>query len=200
MKIGILGGSFDPMHYGHLNMAKRAKEEYDLDIVYIMPAGHSPNKDESQMTDAIHRVRMCELMIQEEDGLKISTYEVDKAERSYTYITLSDFKDKFPDDELYFIMGADSLDYFDCWKNPDIICQKAIVLVVNRGDFKEKDLLHKIEEINALFPADIRIVHCEKTNISSSEIRSRLKSNQSLEGILPIQILAYIKEHHLYHL
>lgn len=170
MKIGILGGSFDPIHNGHLHMAVKAHEEYELDEVWLIPAGHSPNKDEGKMTKAKDRLAMCRLAAAFYPFLKVSDIEMISEERSYTYRTIQKLKESYPDDEWYFIMGADSLDYFDQWRHPEIICSLAHILVVNRDEFQDEDLKKKIVAIRLLFPADIQIVHCEKYPISSHEI------------------------------
>lgn len=128
-----------------------AKNEFSLDAVIFIPAGHSPNKDEHKMTPAEHRARMTELAILEYPDFYLSRMEIDSQETSYTYLTLGRLKEMHPDWELYFIMGADSLDYFDKWYHPEIICEKAAVLVAVRDDLKQQEICDKIAEIKALF-------------------------------------------------
>lgn len=198
MKIGILGGSFDPVHNGHLNMAEKAYQEYGLDEVWLIPAGHSPNKEESRMTSADERLAMCEIAAESRDYLKASDIEVASSERSYTYRTLQKLKELYPEDDFYFIMGADSLDYFEKWKHPEIISSLSHILVVNRDAFREQDLLDKIAAIQKLFPADIRIVHCEKYPVSSHEIRERLFHGKDVSEWLDDKVLFYLKEQKLY--
>jgi nicotinate-nucleotide adenylyltransferase len=198
MRIGILGGSFDPIHYGHLYMARKAKKEYHLDEIWLIPAGHSPNKDEQQMTDALERFKMCQLAVESEEGMKVSTIEIDSYEKSYTYRTLQKLCTQYPEYEFYFIMGADSLDYFDHWYHPEMICALSKILVVNRDDFTEADLNHKIERIQKKFQADIQLVHCEKWDISSHEIRDLLRQGSDVSQHLPASVRKYITEHGLY--
>lgn len=198
MKIGILGGSFDPVHNGHLNMAEKAYQEYGLDEVWLIPAGHSPNKDESRMTPADERLAMCRIAAESRSYLKASDIEVASSERSYTYRTLQKLKELHPEDDFYFIMGADSLDYFEKWKHPEIISSLSYILVVNRDAFREQDLLDKIAAIQKLFPADIRIVHCEKYPVSSHEIRERLFHGKDVSEWLDDKVLSYLKEQKLY--
>lgn len=198
MKIGILGGSFDPIHNGHLNMAFKAYEEYHLDQVWFIPAGHSPNKNEERMTDAGKRLEMCRLATDSYEFFKACNIEVVSQETSYTYRTLQKLTMQYPHDEFYFIMGADSLDYFDKWYHPEIIASLAHILVVNRDEFSEADLNRKIEEIQALFEADIQIVHCEKYTISSHEIRDCIKNRENVNQYLSEDVVCYINEHHLY--
>ena len=183
MKIGILGGSFDPIHNGHLNMALKAYEQYHLDEVWLIPNGNAPHKDTKKMADAKDRLTMCELVAKEYTFLKACDIEIISKEYSYTYITVTKLQEQYPDYEFYFIMGADSLDYFDRWRKPEIIASICKILVINRDEFSEKDMAEKIERINMIFPADIRIVHCPKIDVSSTELRQKLDKNDVLPAV-----------------
>ena len=198
MKIGILGGSFDPIHKGHLHMAKSAYDTGVFDEIWLMPAGHSPNKSEKDMTSAAHRLAMCQLAAEEYPFLRANSFEVDSSDRSYTYLTLEKLTQRYPEHDFSFIMGADSLDYFDKWKKPQIIATLCPIYVINRGEFSKEYLEEKIRQINAIFPAKITIVPCEKYHISSSEIRSNLWQNRDYAGYLPEAVVDYIRKNHLY--
>ena len=197
-KIGILGGSFDPIHLGHLAIAQSAYEDFNLDEVWLIPAGHSPNKDEDKMTSAAMRAEMTALAAQDIPHFKLSTYEIDKEGTSYTYLTLSDFKEQYPDTDFYFIMGADSLDYFDAWRHPEIICQKAVILVAVRDDMDLDDIQTKIEHIKTQFSAEIYPLSCAKIDISSSVIRANIQNNIDICDMVPQTVADYIAEHGLY--
>ena len=197
-KIGILGGSFDPIHNGHLAIAESAYRDYNLDEVWLIPAGHSPNKDEAKMTSATERAEMVALAIQDISYFRLSMYEIEKEDTSFTYLTLSDFKDKYPDTDFYFIMGADSLDYFETWKHPEIICEKAVVLVAVRDDMDLEDIQNKIMELKAMFHAQIYPLSCSKIDISSSDIRTALINNSRLPSGLPEKVADYIQKNCLY--
>lgn len=197
-KIGILGGSFDPIHNGHLAIAMSAYRDFKLDEVWLIPAGHSPNKEEEKMTNATIRAEMVALAAQDIPHFKLSTYEIDKEGTSYTYLTLSDFKEQFPETMFYFIMGADSLDYFDKWSHPEIICQKAVILVAVRDDMDLDDIQKKIAHIKELFHAEIYPLSCQKVDISSSEIRANLLNGKDICEMVPQAVAAYIAEHNLY--
>jgi len=183
MKIGILGGSFDPIHNGHLNMALKSYEQYDLDEVWLIPNGNAPHKDTDKMADALHRMAMCELVAEEYPFLKTCDIEITSEEYSYTYITVTKLKEMYPEHEFYFIMGADSLDYFEKWRKPEIIASVCKILVINRDEFSEEDMAEKISKINAIFPADIYIVHCPKVDVSSTELRNKLNRNDVLPAV-----------------
>ena len=199
-KIGILGGSFDPIHNGHLAIAESAYKDFSLDEVWLIPAGHSPNKDESKMTSGARRAEMVSLAIENTPYFKLSTYEIEKEGTSYTYLTLSHLKEQYPDTTFYFIMGADSLDYFDRWRHPEIICQKAVILVAVRDDMDLEDINAKIRHIQSQFHAEIYPLSCQKVDISSSEIRAMLATadNSKMPVGLPVAVADYIKVNHLY--
>ena len=112
MRIGIFGGSFNPIHNGHLNVIKNAKDRLSLDRLIIMPAKVAPHKQNAQMADEKDRYEMCRLAVMNIDGAEVSDYEISKDEVSYSVITLRHFKELYPDAELCFIMGCDMLSYF----------------------------------------------------------------------------------------
>ncbi len=197
-KIGILGGSFDPIHNGHLRIAQSAYLDFELDEVWLIPAGHSPNKDENKMTSAIMRAEMTALAVADIPYFKVSTCEVEKEGTSYTYLTLNDLKEQYSDASFYFIMGADSLDYFEKWKHPEIICQKAIILVAVRDDMDANNIQEKISHIKSLFHAEIYPLSCPKVNISSSGIRDALSKGIDVAEELPTSVWNYIQEKQLY--
>lgn len=193
MKIGILGGSFDPIHNGHLNMAVKSYEQYDLDEIWLIPNGNAPHKDTDKMADATDRLAMCKLVANEYPFIKTCDIEIISKEYSYTYITVTKLQEMNPDYEFYFIMGADSLDYFDKWRKPEIIASVCKILVINRDEFSEDDMNKKIQRINEIFPAEIQIVHCPKIDVSSTELRVKLDKRD----VIP-KVYKYIIEHHLY--
>lgn len=198
MKIGILGGSFDPIHNGHIHMALSACQCFALDEVWLIPAGHSPNKDEHTMTDVKHRYQMCELAAQSDIHLRVSRIEIDSAERSYTYRTLEKLTAQYPQNQFYFIMGGDSLDYFERWMHPEIIAELCTILVLPRKPFDKAAMIDKIKQLTQLFQADIRLIESAEYPISSTEIRTRLLGHQSRENDFPDGVLNYIRDNHLY--
>lgn len=198
MKIGIFGGSFDPIHAGHLYMAEKAVHEFELDRMIFVPAGHSPNKSEYVMTDFYSRYKMCKLAVQDRKNFEVSDIEIKVEDTSYTYLTLEKFKKIYKDDTLYFLLGADSLDYFEKWKNPHLIAKNAIILVVVRENFPIEKINKKIKELKKLFTADIRLLKCSQMDISSSMIRSSIKDNIDASKYLESDVIDYIKQNNLY--
>lgn len=197
-KIGILGGSFDPIHMGHLNIARSARIEYGLDEVWFIPAGHSPNKNEAEMTPAQTRMRMAELAIEGEPYFRVSGIELESRQTSYTYRTLTYLQERYPTIQFFFIMGADSLDYFESWRHPEIICEKAVILVAVRDDMDLTEIQHKINFIQSLFDAEIYPVSRGRTAVSSTALRQRIREGQLDLSMLPERVAAYIAKHHLY--
>lgn len=197
-KIGILGGSFDPVHKGHLAIGEAAYRDFDLDEVWFIPAGHSPNKDETGMTAPELRARMTELAVAPYSYFKVSRMEI-KAERtSYTYLTLTRLKELHPDTRFYFIMGADSLDYFEEWKHPEIISQMAVILVAVREQWDRQGIMDKIQKIEHMFKAEIYPLSCERFDAASREIRHALENGASRIPELPDSVMQFIRENHLY--
>lgn len=197
-KIGILGGSFDPIHKGHLNIAESARREFELDNVWFIPAGHSPNKDEQGMTPAVQRCCMVELALADYPYFKCSKIEVEAENTSYTYLTLTKLKERYPDTELYFIMGADSLDYLEKWKHPEIICEKAVILTAVRDDMDIAQICEKTAWLKKFFSAQIYPIREGRTGISSTELREQIKAGVLDPDMLPSQTADYIRKHHLY--
>ncbi len=198
MKIGILGGSFDPIHKGHLNMAVRAYEEYGLDQIWLIPAGHSPNKNEADMTPALLRLKMAQIAVLDYPFIKVSDIEIKARETSYTSLTLEKLTGLYPQHEFYFIMGGDSLDYFDSWHKPETIASLATILVVARDEFSIPAMEEKIRAIQKQFNANIKIVHCDKIDISSTAIRTALAKGQDVSAYVPCGVCEFIKENNLY--
>lgn len=197
-KIGIFGGSFDPIHNGHLAIAKSAYQDFDLDEVWFIPAGHSPNKKESNMTPAGQRAKMTELAIASIPYFQLSRIEIEAAETSFTYLTLEKLKKNNPFDTFYFIMGADSLDYFEKWRYPDRICACANILVAVRDDWDCTKVKEKIAEIKKLFQAEISLLSVKKMDVSSHKIRSDIANGIPVSDRIPDAVEKYIKEKGLY--
>ncbi len=198
MKIGLLGGSFDPIHYGHIHMANAARKQFDLDEVWFIPVGCSPNKDVSKMTNEGLRFQMCKLVTDDFSYYHTLDIELNKTNTTYTYKTIETIKKNNPNDEFFFIMGADSLDYFETWMHPEKICTMCKILVINRNHYTMPYLEDKIFKINQLFKAEIFIVSCDKFHISSSEIRKLILEKADYEDYLPDKVASFIKTNNLY--
>lgn len=195
-KIGILGGTFNPIHNGHLILAQNALEQYALDEVLFIPSGCSYMKD--NVLDAHIRYQMTELAISSNPAFQISPIEVNRAGKSYTYETLQELTLQHPNIQYEYIIGADTLFSMESWKNPAYIFETCDILCSVRAGFFMDRLLLKQEELCKKYHANIKFMQEKAFDISSSDIRSRIQNGQCVSYFLPEVVLAYIRQHHLY--
>ena len=196
MKIGILGGTFDPIHNAHVEIAKSAYEQFGLDKVWIMPTPCPPHKDKTKITPAEDRVNMIKLAIEDVDGLEFCDFELHRDEPVYSADTLTELKEKYPEDKFYFIIGSDSLQTFASWHKPEVIVEKAQLLVVKRGERDTNlDFDKLIADLEDKFSIMIPCIVMDEMYESSTEIRT---GEQSLEHSVPENVYKYILEHNLY--
>ena len=188
MKTGILGGTFDPIHQGHLALARAAKKQYLLDRVLFVPALIPPHKAARRdMTPAPYRYRMAELAILGEQGLEMSDIEFSRPEISYTVDTLHALKQKFPEDRFFIILGEDSLAELPQWKELEQIKKMAELLAARRPGTK------------ADLPAGARWIEMPECPISASSIREQIRKGEKPgPGILPERVEQYIHQMKLY--
>lgn len=197
-KIGIMGGTFNPIHFGHLILAEQAMEVYDLDEVLFIPSGNPYMKDTEPIADRTVRGHMTELAIKGNPHFRMSSIELDREGPTYTYETLNALKEENPDCTYYFILGADSLLTMETWKNPKEIFKNCVVIASVRGtgteDKIEKIATHLIYE----YQADVRILPAKFIDLSSTEIRQRIAHGKSVRYMLPEKVREYIYENGLY--
>lgn len=198
-KIGIMGGAFDPIHYGHLLIAENAAAQYQLDNVIFMPTGHSPHKTKQHMTDAVHRCEMIRLATFDNPHFSLSLQEIHSKETNYTYRTLELLKETHPTEQLFFIMGGDSLKDFEHWKYPKRILSAARILAAVRDDVDGSNFEQQKDELNAWYGKE-RIFRLNTPNfsVSSQNIRERVGSGKTIRYMLPECVRLYIMEHQLY--
>lgn len=196
MKTGILGGTFNPIHNGHLYMAFEAKETLELDQIIFVPNYIPPHKEASNRNPE-DVLKMLELALKDYDDFIISTYELEKKGLSYTYETLEYFTKIYPHDELYFIIGEDSYVNFSLWKNPEKIISLAKLVVFQRQGFelKESHATRAVLEKQNRKPIVLDSMILE---ISSSDIRNRVVRNKQISYLVPAEVRDYINEHALY--
>lgn len=198
LKIGIMGGTFDPVHYGHLMIAENAAEQFGLDQVWFMPTGNPPHKKSSGITDAAHRCAMLKLAITGNLRFLLSTREIEDTGICYTYRTLTALCQEYPEYQFYFIMGADSLLEFEDWCKPAVICQKAVILAAVRDLTDDQALETQIRCLKQKFQAEIFRVQTPNFSISSHNIRERTKKGVSTRYLLPDCVREYIAAQKLY--
>ncbi len=196
-KMGIMGGTFDPIHYGHLLIAQSAAEEFDLDQVLFLPTGKSPHKAQIFVTEPKLRCEMVRIAISRNPDFKISVWEAENREINYTYLTLRKFHEQYENTHFYFIMGEDSLDDFPNWKNPCEICRLSTVLVAVRND-RGDSIKDKIKRMANTYAADMHMLHAPNFTISSREIRERIRLGKSVRYMIPEEVETFIRQHYLY--
>ncbi len=188
MKAGILGGTFNPVHIGHMEMAREALHQLHLDQVWIMPCGTPPHKDGEQIAGRIQRFFMCELMCREDEGILVSYEEYPLLEPNYSYQTFERLKQDHPDDIFYFLMGQDSLLYFDTWKEPKRIlscCRIGVFLRPDANDIKESIQIceEKIKDLKDSIGGEYDLIPFAPANISSTAIREKIRSSSDKAGL-----------------
>lgn len=197
-RTGIMGGTFNPIHNGHLLLAEHARESLNLDGIIFIPSGNSYMKEPSTILDGSVRGHMTALAVEGNPHFHLSYMEINRKGASYTCDTLAELKRQNPADEFYFIMGADNLLMLESWKNPDFILQNCIIAVSVRGAGMESHLKKTAEHLTKEYQADIRILPARYMDLSASEIRKRIRSGASIRYMVPDKVLAYIEENRLY--
>lgn len=197
-RIGILGGTFNPVHNGHLMIAENAREQFALDKVLFIPTGHSPLKHKQQITNAVHRCAMASLAVSDNPWFILDEIEVQSPKISYTYRTMSKLKEKYISSEFFFILGADSLFDFESWKNPELILENCSILAAGRKHLREKEFMEQIEYLNKKYPQKFHPLDTTNMDVSSEEIRQRVRQGKSIRYLVPKSVENYIKEKKLY--
>lgn len=197
-KIGIMGGTFNPVHNAHLAMAQAACEQYELDRVLFMPSKNPPHKKKETLISEEHRKRMVQLAIDGNPNFKLSEFELEREGTTYTCETLKLLKKKHPDWELFFILGGDSLLNFAGWYHPEEIVNECTILAVPRDGLGIKETKKNCRQLMKQFSGRFLPVHLKHLKISSSDIRKKIRKGQALTGICPDKVCRYIELHGLY--
>ena len=197
-KIGILGGTFNPIHVGHLLLAQNALEYCGLDEVLIMPSGCSYFKNPMEVAPTADRVNMTALAIEDNDRFELSRIEADREGNSYTFETLDILCEQNPDTRYYYIIGADTLFSMETWKKPDAIFNKCTVVCARRNNLTENELEDKAGYLREHFKADVILMDIDEIPISSTFIRKQISQGKSCRYYLDDKVIKYIKEHELY--
>ncbi|HVU90129.1 MAG TPA: nicotinate-nucleotide adenylyltransferase [Pirellulales bacterium] len=200
MRLGLLGGSFDPVHYGHLLLAECCREQCGLDEVWFLPAATPPHKQGRSLTSAAERMEMLELAIGGQATFRVCRAEIDRGGVSYTVDTLASLVEEDTSRQLFFLLGADSLDDLPHWREPARICQLATLVVVGRpgAPAPHYDVLAPIVPPARLEGIRRHQVEMPPLGLSSSDIRQRVAAGQSIRYRTPRAVEAYIQAHKLY--
>lgn len=192
-RIGLYGGTFDPPHFGHVEMILQAKKQLDLDLVVVLPCGEPVHK--TAVSNKINRYEMCKLAFDGEQDVFVSDYEVERAEKSYTLNTLRHFAEIYADGELFFIIGSDSLEDFASWYKPNEIAKLATLVIAPRAGHKftkAKDFAEKT------LGAKIIVLKEEPVNVSSTELRFMVQFGLDTSAYIKKSVRDYIDKKNLY--
>jgi nicotinate-nucleotide adenylyltransferase len=196
MRLGIFGGTFDPPHCGHLLMAEAALKQIPLDLLLFAPVGLQPLKRDQPLTPAEQRARMLQLVIAEQPRFELSRIDLDRPGPHYSVDLLAIARRQFPEAELWFIMGEDSLADLLRWREPARLIHLARLAVLRRPGF-EPDW-HALQGALPEIRARIDWIELPEISISASDIRRRVHDGQSIDGLVPTAVADYIKEQNLY--
>ncbi len=196
-KIALMGGAFDPIHYGHLVTAQTVYDNFDVDRVVIMPLGNAPHK-EMKGVSALDRYEMAKRAVCDNTALAVSAMEIERQGKTYTVDTVAEIKKINPKMTVYFVMGADEILSIDYWKEPERLLKMCSVIAVTRPGFDKKRVMEKTESVREKYGCEIYFLEVPALDISSSDIRDRLREGKSAKYLLPDQTLRYIEDNHLY--
>lgn len=191
MKVGLMGGSFDPVHFGHLVAAQDAMEQHGLDRLILIPAAQAPLKDYTVSASGEHRVAMLREATDWDARFEVSDYEVQRGGTSYTLETVRHFRRMFPEDELFWIIGGDQLPKLDQWHRIEDLAGLIQFIYLERPGHPAKD--------HPDIP-ELRLHRCDGhlVEISSTELRERIRRGLSLDYFIPHKAIVYLQEHDLY--
>ena len=199
MKIGIMGGTFDPIHIGHLLLGEFAYENFHLDEIWFLPNGNPPHKttDESGVS-LDDRIEMVKLATDNVPYFRMNLYEASSKKHSYTYSTMRALREMYPEHEFFFILGADSLFSIEQWKNFREIFPSCTILAAMRDDKDTESMQAQIRYLNGKYGADIRLLQAPLVEISSTTIRRRAENGLSIRYMVPDVVSEYIQSNALY--
>lgn len=200
MRLGIYGGTFDPVHYGHLLLAECCREQQRLDRVWFLPAAVPPHKQTAVISSAEHRVEMLLLATAGNSAFEVSRYETERGDVNYTVDTLAHFHSQNPNRELFFLLGGDSLADLPTWREPGKICELATLIVVRRPGMAEFDFGNLRHVLTSAQIDRIRnhVVEMPRIDLSAREMRSLVAAGKSIRYRTPRSVEKYIETHGLY--
>jgi nicotinate-nucleotide adenylyltransferase len=197
-KIGIMGGTFDPIHNGHLILAEYSRIAFDLEKVIFIPTGRPPHKVEKQISSINYRYDMTLLAISTNPYFYLSPMEIQRQGTTYTIDTIMDLQKQHEDVEFYFILGADSFNQIHKWKDSDKLLSLCKFIVAKRPDADNQKLGEKIEKLNQSYKGSFYILEAPLIDISSTKVRNRIKTKSSIKYLVPETVELYIEKNKLY--
>lgn len=199
MKVGIFGGTFDPIHYGHLRIAQIALKKFKLDKMLFIPSGNPPHKSKHTIQPSNHRYEMVKLAISDNDNFYISNIEIEKKTTTYTIETIKEIsKIAYKDSEFYFLIGSDAFLQMDSWNNLGELLSICNLMVFTRYEEQVKEIKEKAKKYEKLYDAVILPIEEHTLNISSTKIRNMIQSGKPFKYLVPDDVENYIKYNKLY--
>ena len=198
MKIGILGGTFNPIHNGHIQLAQYCKNELLLDKIFLIPTYTPPHKISKDLADETHRLTMCSLASENLDDFEVCDIEIKRQGKSYTFETLISLKELYPDDEFYLIMGADMFLTLDKWKNPESIFANAVIITIPRNDSDKEELEIYYNAVIKNMGAKAVILPNNVQTVSSTFIRENIGDYNTISDLIDKKVYEYIISNNLY--
>ncbi|HHX61845.1 MAG TPA: nicotinate-nucleotide adenylyltransferase [Epulopiscium sp.] len=198
-KLAIMGGTFDPIHIGHLMTAEEVRNEFEIDQVIFIPTGHPPHKDAGRVTHSEHRYLMTVLATVENPHFNVSRIEIDRPGTTYTIDTIKKIKESYnPDVKIYFITGADAVHEILTWERVDELMKICEFVAVTRPGYKRQQLREKVEELKGSFECSVHYLEVPALAISSSDIRGRVEKYKPIQYLVPQAVEKYIQKFKLY--
>jgi len=198
-RIGVSGGTFDPIHYGHLIIAEEAREMMQLDKVIFIPCGNPPHKTNCRVTPAEHRYEMVSMAVKGNEFFEVSSMEIDRGGYSYTVETVAQLIEIYGEDtKLFFIIGADVIPELVTWKQFEKLFAMCEFIATLRPGYDKESLYKEIKYLESNYHAKINLLNTPLIEISSTMIRNRVKSRKSVKYLVPYEVEEYIKEKGLY--
>ena len=197
-KAGIIGGTFNPIHNGHILLALYCKEKLNLDSVIFIPTYTPPHKSDKELVSEVHRINMCNIAVESYNDFSVSDIEIKRKGKSYTYETLTSLKEIYPDDTLYFITGADMFLTLEKWKNPEIFFEKAIIAAVPRNSSDSEVLNSHYQAILKPMGAKACILDEPVMSVSSTFIRENIENYDLIKSLIDRNVYEYIVKNNLY--
>ena len=197
-KIGVFGGTFNPIHNGHVSLGVYCKDELSLDKLMLIPTYTPPHKSSNELAEEEHRVNMCKLATEQYGYFEVSDIEIERKGKSYTYETLKSLKEIYTEDELYLIVGADMFLTLDKWKNPQSIFKNATIVAVPRNDDDKNDLVYYYDSTIKKLGAKAIVLENPVVQVSSTYIRENIDNYQLIKSLIDSNVYEYIVKNKLY--
>jgi len=198
MRLGIFGGTFDPIHYGHLLLAETCRQELNLDQVRYVPANTPPHKQGHPITDGRARADMLSLAVSGYPEFIVDRRELKRCGPSFTVDTLAEFRSEFPDANLFLLLGADSLRDLLTWREPERIAHLATLVACNRPGVDTLSVSQVVEWVGSEIAQRVLTVKMPGTDISASEMRAHVRDGRGLRFLTPRAVESFVMQHGLY--